>query len=333
MNKNILLLYGGKEEASISCISAKYVNEKLLQIPGLNIYLCSLNEMNKVYFNQSFKLNKEVYDDKNAITFTINGIFVNKVFKKIHYCIPCIHGAPGENGELQTLLEYYNIKYLGNNSDLSKICFNKISTKLWAEKLKVPTTPYEVISPADGIKATTQKFKSLGGKVFVKASSQGSSIGCYPANSLEIYNKAVKDALEYGTHVLVEKSIIAREIEIAAFEYDGKLIISNPGEVLNGQEFYSFDDKYSKSSKAQTTTSPVISDEAKEKMMMYARKIFISLGLRDLSRIDFFLDDDEQIYLNEINTFPGLTPISLFPQLLEDERVTFTQYLKDRITK
>ena len=109
-----------------------------------------------------------------------------------------------------------------------------------------------------------------------------------------------------------------RELEVAAYEYHGELVVTNPGEIVTpDNDFYSFEEKYNSSSKSVTYVEAEVSDEIKEKIRQYARQAFKLLKLKDLSRIDFFLVGDNEILLNEINTFPGMTPISMFPKMLE----------------
>ena len=124
-----------------------------------------------------------------------------------------------------------------------------------------------------------------------------------------------------------------REIEVSVYEYDGELQISYPGEIICPSKFYSFEEKYSQVS--QTTTETKAKDLTPEnikKITEYSTKLYHGLKLRHLSRIDFFLEGN-QIYLNEINTFPGLTPISMFPKMMEANGHSFKNFLSQHINK
>lgn len=326
--KKVLLLFGGREEAEISKISAKYIYDILMSDGKTDLYCVSVDSNNRLNF---FDLDKNTR--QTEVLLTREGLSANNQFIKIDYCIPCIHGYPGESGDIQSMLELLSIPYMGNNAETSRICFNKITTKLWLEKLGIDTTPFEIISPVCSPDQIKSIFKSFNQDVFIKSSSQGSSIGCYPANNIETYNQSISLARRYCPQILVEKKIKAREIEVAVFEYQNKIIVTNPGEVINGENFYSYDDKYSSKSNAKTTLSPILENSIKDKIKKLSRIAFETLNLKDLSRIDFFLSEDGKIYLNEINTFPGLTEISLFPKLLQTEGITFNDYLIDRIYK
>ena len=296
--------------------------------PKTDLYCVSVDSNNRLNF---FDLDKNTQQTEALLT--REGLSTNNQSIKIDFCIPCIHGYPGESGDIQSMLELLSIPYMGNNAETSRLCFNKITTKLWLEKLGIDTTPFEIISPVCSPDQIKSIFKSFNQDVFIKSSSQGSSIGCYPANNIETYNQSISLARRYCPQILVEKKIKAREIEVAVFEYQNKIIVTNPGEVINGENFYSYDDKYSSESNAKTTLSPILENSIKDKIKKLSRIAFETLNLKDLSRIDFFLSEDGKIYLNEINTFPGLTEISLFPKLLQTEGITFNDYLVDRIYK
>ena len=119
-------------------------------------------------------------------------------------------------------------------------------------------------------------------------------------------------------YVLIEKTVIARELEIAAYEYNGELIITKPGEIICEQDtFYDFEEKYSQDSKARTDViAQNIDTKTLKKITEYSHRAFKGMKLRHLARIDFFLTSENELLLNEINTFPGMTPISMFPQML-----------------
>jgi len=133
--------------------------------------------------------------------------------------------------------------------------------------------------------------------------------------------------------VLIEKTIKPRELEIAAYQYGDELVISKPGEVAcPDDKFYSYEEKYSTDSHSVTTVEAEnLTDEQVELIREYARKAFTQMKLKDLSRIDFFLSEDNEILLNEINTFPGMTPISMFPKMLEHHGHSFAGFIETAI--
>jgi len=325
---NILLLCGGGgTEHDISLISSKYIKAKLQKIDNINIFhveitrdgdridehgkLCELRKAGELFFRES------------------------EVTEKIDFIIPCFHGTPGETGEIQAVFELMGVPYFGQRPEQSIICFNKVSTKLWFDALSIPNTPYLFLADntKDSLKKAELFFKEQK-DVFVKAASQGSSIGCYHVTNESGLEEALSNAFQYSSYVLIEKTIKGRELEIAVYEHDNILNVTAPGEISCPDGFYSYEEKYDEKSHTQLdVVAPNISNEIVEKMKVIAKRAFTQLKLRHLSRIDFFLTDDNEIYLNEINTFPGMTSISMFPKMLENNGHKFENYLKEIIEK
>lgn len=323
MKKNVVLVFGGgSSEHEISKVSASYLKSTINK-DDFNIL--------QIEISKDF----EWFEGSKQVELNFDGKLVYHDGKriKVDYLLPCIHGYPGETGDLQSYLEMIKIKFLGNKSEASKICFNKILTKLWLDKIGVPTTDFITLnSLTDESVKSVKDFLNKHSKIFIKASSQGSSVGCYPLSDETKIHEVLKKAFEFSDFVLVEKNVVARELEVATFEYKGKLHITNPGEIVSPDSFYSFEEKYDSKSKTVThVEAKDLTSNDIEKIKEFAKIAFTSLKLRDLSRIDFFLTSDGEILLNEINTFPGLTPISMFPKMMENYGVQFKDYIADRI--
>ncbi len=253
----------------------------------------------------------------------------------IDVAIPCIHGYPGETGDLQSYFEMINLPYFGCNSETSKMCFNKITTKMWASALGVANTPYIFISEdSEENILKVIEFQKLHGDVVVKASNQGSSVGCYMVTAGQDIRSVLKDAFSLSPFVLIEKRLRPRELEVSVYEYDEKLQVSYPGEIVTpSSTFYSYEEKYSAASESKTyIRAENVKEEHVKTITEYATKLYYGLKIRHLSRIDFFLDGDV-VYLNEINTFPGSTSISMFPKMLEANGHSFKEFLAQRISE
>ena len=160
--------------------------------------------------------------------------------------------------------------------------------------------------------------------VIVKPSRCGSSIGITKANNEKEFKKAVKIAKNYNQKVIVEKFINARELECAVLE-DKNLIISNPGEIKCNSEFYDYKAKY-KNNNSELIVSAEIEDEIKNKIKNIAKLLFEKLNLNGFARIDFFYDGNN-VYINEINTIPGFTKKSMFPKLMENEGISYSELI------
>ncbi|MGR5322854.1 D-alanine--D-alanine ligase [Vibrio sp. DNB22_17_1] len=325
MTKNILLLCGGgSSEHEISLLSANFVEQQLNLIENVKVTRVEIK-------TEGWVTNQDelVYLDLNT-----KQLCSNDTSLSVDFIVPCIHGFPGETGDIQSMFEIAGIPYLGCGPEASSNSFNKITSKLWYDAIGIANTPYLFLTRNDEAahEQALQAFDKWG-KVFVKAARQGSSVGCYSVTQREAVSQAVNDAFGYSDQVLVEKSVKPRELEIAAYEMNGQLNITKPGEVIAPDgAFYSYDEKYSSTSHSLTEVEAKnLTDEQIENIRKASETVFKQMNLRHLSRIDFFLTEEGEIFLNEINTFPGMTPISMFPKMLQNNGHKFHEFLEDCI--
>ncbi|MBD1558666.1 D-alanine--D-alanine ligase [Vibrio sp. S9_S30] len=325
--KNILLLCGGgSSEHEVSLVSANFIQQQLQFNSSFNVIRV---EMTK----EEWRLDCGTKTEMDIANSMLKG---DAHEFHIDYIVPCLHGYPGETGDVQSMFELAKIPYLGCGPEACSNSFNKITSKLWYDALSIPNTPYIFLSDND-----EQSYqKSLDalqkwGTIFVKAARQGSSVGCYKVTKESELSKAIDNAFSFSEQVLIEKAVKTRELELAAFEYQGELIITKPGEIMAPENgFYTYEEKYSADSHSVTKVEAEnLTEQQVEEIRAYARKVFHHMRLKDLSRIDFFLTDDNEIYLNEVNTFPGMTPISMFPKMVEHHGINFTDFLSDAINK
>lgn len=322
---NILLLCGGgSAEHEVSIVSANFLESQLNLNPKFDVTRVEITQ-------EGWRCN-----DGHLVVLDLNKkALVNEHCDvKVDYVVPCIHGFPGETGDIQSLFEMAGIPYLGCGPEASSNSFNKITSKLWYDTLGIPNTPYLFLtenSPQSRLLA--QEAYDKWGKVFVKAAKQGSSVGCYSVTEKEQLEQAIDAAFGYSDQVVVEQSVKPRELEVAAYEYRGELRITKPGEIIAPNDsFYSYDEKYSADSHSTTKVeADDLTDEQHKIIHDCAEKVFKQMKLKHLSRIDFFLTEDNIIYLNEVNTFPGMTPISMFPKMVEHSGVAFSDFLSDCI--
>jgi len=240
-----------------------------------------------------------------------------------------IHGASGEDGQIAGYLELLRVPCTGAGRLALSIAMDKWMTKRVWESEGLPVTPYMAISEEDWEKDPNgfmERCLGLGLPLFAKPANNGSSIGIQKVKSADGLRPAIADALRYDRRVLVEKGLCAREIEIAVLGASDP-IVSSPGEVLVAGEFYDFADKYV-DGKSKTKVPADISPETAQSLREMARRAFVCLDGHGLARVDFFLEvDSGQIYLNEINTIPGFTSISMFPKLIEHAGVPYRDQL------
>ena len=321
--KNLILFNGGGgDEHGITLITCEYLKGQLQKLANVEIYEVTIHKDGQ-WTHEARPCHLDLQKNLEI-----------KAQQKIpiHGAIPYVHGYPGETGQLLALLELYGIPYLGAGHESAVLSFNKISTKQWLKEVSLSIAPYLALDHAEELQSS-QNFFRQHKSIFVKASNQGSSVGCYFVDREEELEPAIAEALKFSPYVLLEKAIRGRELEVSVYEYQGKLRASLPGEIVIPEgKFYNYEEKYSESSQTQTVSlaKDLPAGIAKE-IQSQALRIFRLLKLRDLARVDFFYAEDDGIVFNEVNTFPGLTPISMFPKMLEQNGPSFADWLKDRI--
>ncbi len=222
---------------------------------------------------------------------------------------PIVHGTFGEDGALQGLCEMLDLAYVGAGIAASAVAMDKYLAKKLFEAAGLPVVPWwSVRSAADH----ELKVVDAPLPLFVKPSVGGSSVGCKLVNRREDLADAVRFALQFDDRVLVEQGVKAREIEVAVLG-GAQLMASAVGEIVPGKEFYDYEDKYLKEDAKLLAPAPL--DEAlTARVRGLAVDAFAAIGGYGMARVDFFLVG-EQLYINEINTLPGFTSVSMYPRL------------------
>ena len=314
------VIYGGiSTEHDVSEMSAKSVIENLDR---------EKYEIHEIYINKYgkwFENNEEIYN----LVWTL---------KELDVVFPVLHGLGGEDGTIQGLLEMLKVPYVGCGVLASSVGMDKVYTKIVFEKAGIPQAPYMYIKRIDEeyviinenfeeeqfeLEKITTKLKF---PMFVKPSNSGSSVGVKKATSAEELKMAIQYAGQYDTKILVEQGIDAKEVECAIL--DGKEVIaSTVGEILPAEDFYSFDAKYNMP-ESKTVIPADITEEQIEEVRKLAIRAFKAIDGKGLARVDFFVEKEtNKIYINEINTMPGFTKISMYPKLFEAVGVSYSELL------
>ncbi|GAA5443341.1 D-alanine--D-alanine ligase [Microbulbifer sp. NBRC 101763] len=321
MINTLLICGGGGSEHEVSLRTADFIEAQLTQAEDIALKRvemdasgCLTDKQGRVYH---IFYDRKIRDEEGNAW-------------NVDYVIPSIHGYPGETGDLQSQLDMFGIPYFGSAPEASKICFNKIKTKMWLSALGIDNTPYLFLHSMEAEElnkahAALEEWEAI----FVKASNQGSSVGCFKITRKEELVSAIEEAFTLSPYVLVEKALNARELEVAVYTFEQELIATRPGEVRAPSDtFYTYKEKYAAGSRAETfIEAEGLSEEQLEWIREVSMRTFKALKLKDLSRIDFFLTDNNELYLNEVNTFPGMTPNSMFPKMMENYGHDFTEYL------
>ena len=259
--------------------------------------------------------------DHGMILFTPDGR-VEKMHLDV--VIPVLHGLWGEDGTVQGLLELAGIAYVGCGVLASSVCMDKAVANALFEANGVPHTKWvaanrwEIEKDLEGVCAGVEQ--KLGWPVFVKPANAGSSVGISKVSSQEELKAAIALALENDRKVVFEAFVDGQEVECAVIGSD-PAVATRPGEILAGAEFYTYDDKY-KNGVSQTVIPAHLPEAKLDEVKTYAAMAYTALGCEGLARCDFFVEKNTgRVLINEINTLPGFTPISMYPKLMEHEGI------------
>lgn len=264
---------------------------------------------------------------KGIITIESGEIYI----KKVDVVFPVLHGRNGEDGRLQGLLEMARLPYVGCDTLSSAACMDKCITHTILDYNGIRTAKWAAVLQRD-ISHLDEKCREIGDKLgfplFVKPANAGSSIGVNKARDIEELKDAVQIAFSHDSKVIVEEFISGKEVEVAVFGYDAPFA-SYVGEIEPAADFYDYDDKYINGS-SKLYIPARIEEKVSDEIRKTAVAAYQAMGCKGLSRVDFFLCDDGTIILNEINTMPGFTSISMYPKLMENLGMK-QSYLVDKL--
>lgn len=241
-----------------------------------------------------------------------------------------LHGGYGEDGSVQGLLRLLNIPFVGPDVLGSAVCMDKDMTKKVLRDAGVPVTPSVTLLRDDPSMADFDSIVGLLGlPLFIKPASQGSSVGISKVSNRISFDRALVLAFSYDTKVLVEEAITGREIETAVLgNRDAEVSVC--GEIIANDEFYSYETKYIKGTPAGLVIPALLAQPLETRIRRTAREAYFALGCSVMARVDFLLTADGRIFLNEVNTLPGFTSISMYPKLWKASGLDFPELL-DRL--
>ncbi|NNF55034.1 MAG: D-alanine--D-alanine ligase [Acidimicrobiales bacterium] len=257
----------------------------------------------------------EVFADSNADQLTV--------------VLPLLHGPMGEDGTVQGLLELANVPYVGAGVLGSALAMDKAAAKATLSAAGVPQARWRAIhEPAwsGDEDAITGILHDLGETVFVKPANMGSSVGVSKATGSADVRVALKEAFRYDEWAVVEETIVGRELELAVLG-NVELEFSVPGEIVPGAEFYDYDDKYVDGAAKLIIPAELSRSEVAE-MERLAAQAYRALRVEGMGRVDFLYEPNGRGFLlNEINTIPGFTPISMYPKMWEATGLSYPRLI------
>lgn len=268
---------------------------------------------------------------------------LEKYLKNLDKIFPVLHGLYGEDGTIQGLFEMMKIPYVGCGVLASSVGMDKVYSKIIFKNAGFNQAPYCYIRKIndeykfidknfneeeyDLEKVADRILEEVKFPMFVKPSNSGSSVGVNKAENMEELKKCIFEASKYDSKILVEKGIDAKEVECAVIGNQDEIITSCVGEIISAEDFYSFDAKY-KIKESKTLIPADISKDESNKIRELAKKAFKCIDGKGLSRVDFFIERNSgEIYINEINTLPGFTEISMFPKLFKEVGIEYSDLL------
>jgi D-alanine-D-alanine ligase len=229
---------------------------------------------------------------------------------------PIIHGTTGEDGTLQGFLDFLGIPYVGAGVTGSAIGMDKAVFKSLLAGAGIPTPRFVVVRATERREEARERAAALPLPLFVKPATGGSSVGVRKVKESSALDDALDEAFRYDERALVEEGVDARELECAVLG-DEEPRASVPGEVVPGHEFYDYDDKY-RDDKAELRIPAPVSEKVSDEVRRLAVESFRICGLSGMARVDFFLErGTDRVLVNELNTLPGFTAISMYPKLWE----------------
>jgi D-alanine-D-alanine ligase len=264
---------------------------------------------------------------------------VPRPFGSLDVVLPLLHGPFGEDGTVQGLLELADVRYVGSGVLASAVSMDKHYMKLVLASAGIPIGAYAVVEPRRWVRHpddVRKDVEELGWPVFVKPARAGSSLGITKVDGPAQLDDAIEAARLHDPKVLVEAAITGREVECAVLESPdgGTPATSLPGEirVRSGHEFYDFEAKYLDEASVDLVCPAQLSDDVVHRVRELAGRTFEAFGCEGLARVDFFLTEDGEVLVNELNTMPGFTPVSMYPRMWQATGLSYPE-LVDRLLR
>ncbi|WP_010098255.1 D-alanine--D-alanine ligase [Ornithinibacillus scapharcae] len=340
--KKVGIIFGGKSaEHEVSLQSAKNIVDAIDK-EKFDVVLIGIDKAGKWHLNDksSYLLNAEnpklialnKTDDNVAI---VPGSSNNQLIHadnaagldQLDVVFPIVHGTLGEDGSLQGMLRMANLPFVGPSVLGSSVCMDKDIAKRLLQSAGINVAKGITVkrSNKDQIRFD-EVSKALGTPMFIKPANQGSSVGVSKVKSEEEFNIAVEEAFQYDHKIVIEENIVGREIEVAVLGNDDPKA-SVPGEILPNTDFYSYESKYIDEKGADLAIPAELTEDQVKKIQAAAIEAFKTLECEGLARVDFFLTENDELYVNEVNTLPGFTKISMYPKLWELSGVPYSELI------
>ena len=339
MKKTVGLIFGGRSaEHDVSILSAANIiaeiNKKKFRVLPIYITKCALwfpmdpnVLLSKVSVKQ--KLNQSKYSE---VILTPSNAGANLVYlktrrkEKIDIFFPIVHGPYGEDGSLPGLLRMMGSPYVGSGVIGSAVSMDKDVMKRLLIAANIPVAKYVAVRKNEKWPAYESLLIQLGPTMFVKPANMGSSVGVSKVTSKESYETAMHNAFDYDQKILIEEGIKGKEVECAVMGNDSP-IASTVGQLQIPDEFYSYDKKYIHTNDVKIIIPLQVSNKLLAKISALAIQTYKTLECKGFARVDFFLKENGEVIVNELNSVPGFTANSMFPKLFQAGGYSYSNLL------
>jgi D-alanine-D-alanine ligase len=341
----VAILFGGKSaEHEISLISAKNIVEAMDK-KKYEVVLIGIDKKGRWYLGDDPRLLEKAdrprpirFDRaRNALALVPSNkakqwlrLSTRRADKPVDVVFPVLHGTFGEDGTVQGLLKMADIPFVGAGVLGSAVGMDKDVTKRLLRDAGIPIARFLQARPSERVDFATAA-RELGLPLFVKPANCGSSVGIHKVSNGSQFAAAVADAYRYDEKILLEEYIQGREIECSVLGNDDP-IASLPGEIITRHEFYSYEAKYLDEKGAALEVPAKLPASSVEEIQRVAVKTFKTLCCEGMARVDFFLRGQSEIIVNEINTIPGFTKISMYPKMWEASGISYPELI-DRLIR
>lgn len=337
--QTVLLCFGGRSaEHEVSLNSARNIYEALDK-KSFDAILCGISKSGSWYLLQpeQLKTAKSLIDSELANHLPTVSLINEKgqahllnlktsEKTKVDVAFPVMHGTYGEDGSIQGLFRMMNLAFVGCGVLGSAIGMDKEIMKRLLTFAKIPNARFTLLTPYQNI-SYEQLVNQLGTPFFIKPANMGSSVGVHKIKNQSDFDAKLKDAFHYDEKVIAEEFIEGREIECSVMGPNHAAQASAPGEVTPNHEFYSYEAKYLDDNGAGLQIPAQLSPEVEAQVKKMAVLTYQTLECSGMTRVDFFLKKNGELLVNEINTIPGFTKISMYPKMWEASGIGYSQLI------
>ena len=339
------LLFGGRSgEHEVSILSARSIHEALdrerydvLPIGITRAGAWRLGDSERIFENVDDVRKARISEEhsreivplpqQGGTGVAIRCIAEGRELGRVDVFLPIVHGTDGEDGAIQGYLRMLDVPFVGADVTCSALAMDKDLSKRVLVDAGLAVARHAVARVGEAPPSFAEVSRTLGEDLFVKPANLGSSVGVRRVRDEAQYDDAVREALAFDTKAVIEETIPGREIECAVLGNESPEA-SLPGEIVPRHEFYSYEAKYVDPSGAELHIPAPLDEATSDRVREAAVRTFRALGCEGLARVDLFLREDGSLVVNEVNTLPGFTKISMYPKLWEITGISYSELIK-----